>query len=256
MQGDSNSKIIGELAYMGALFFPPVGLSDDVKALTTGKGLNGEESYRMLALLGVATSGEGKAIVKALEKACDIVELANKAVAGSAEMAKLGDEIKQAEKLIGETTKTSKVTKVPRPGTLDDLQGALQATTDRCGRLCKTKVIEFGIEIAKHPDDLSLIEQIVKGDLGGTLTETLVEKIAKRSNYLSLSGKYGSNNGFDHVLIKAADDGSVLILDSKQMKNMATKVEMNAAGGFPQLSDEWIDQVVQNLGKSAKKPQM
>ncbi|WP_028450880.1 hypothetical protein [Chitinibacter tainanensis] len=50
-----------------------------------------------------------------------------------------------------------------------------------------------------------------------------------------------------------ADDGSVLILDSKQMKNMATKVEMNAAGGFPQMSDGWVVQVLKNLNNAARQ---
>ena len=83
-------------------------------------------------------------------------------------------------------------------------------------------------------------------DKGGSLTEQLVENIAKRSDYESLAAKYGSNNGFDHVLIKKMEDGSVMILDSKQMDNFTTKLS-KGAGGEVQLSGGWVDNVIENL---------
>lgn len=89
-------------------------------------------------------------------------------------------------------------------------------------------------------------------DKGGALTEQLAENIAKRSGYESLAAKYGSNNGFDHVLIKTMDDGSVMILDSKQMDNFTTKLS-KGADGMVQLSDDWINAVVGNLEKSAAR---
>ncbi len=59
-------------------------------------------------------------------------------------------------------------------------------------------------------------------------------------------GKYGSNNGFDHVWV--AKDGSVTILsDSKQITNGTVKLSSNAAGGNTQLSDAWINKVLDNL---------
>lgn len=146
----------------------------------------------------------------------------------------------------------------PRPGTLDDLSGAAQAAASRAGNVCKSKVCEYGIEIAPHPDDAALVKRIAEnGDKGGNglkagdLTEQLAENIAKRSGYESLGAKYGSNNGFDHVLIKKMDDGSVMILDSKQMDNFTTTLG-KGAGGEVQLSNGWIDAVIDNLEKAGK----
>lgn len=48
------------------------------------------------------------------------------------------------------------------------------------------------------------IDDIIKnGDLNGVKTEALFDKILKEdSKYIVLDGKYGSNNGIDHLLIK------------------------------------------------------
>jgi len=85
-----------------------------------------------------------------------------------------------------------------------------------------------------------------QGDLKGANTEILVESVAQRQGLNSLpGGKYGSNNGFDHVFENA--DGSVtIILDSKQINNGAAKLS-EGAGGQLQLTDAWVQAVLDRL---------
>lgn len=66
-----------------------------------------------------------------------------------------------------------------------------------------------------------LIDDIVSsGDLTGSKTEQLFNSLAERSGYHVLAGgKYRGNNGFDHVW--QAKDGSIVIVDSKQLRNGA-----------------------------------
>ncbi|GHD57861.1 hemagglutinin repeat-containing protein [Jeongeupia chitinilytica] len=221
---------------------PVMGEVDAIKTLITGMDLNGDEVHRFWGVLGVVTAGygqKGKLLVETISEA-------------SVEKAAV---LAAAEKTAGKTTQqTTKVVLAPRPGTLDDLNHLPEALPSKSGNLCKSKVLGCGVTLSVHAEDQALVDTIRKnGDLGGTLTEELAEKMAARSGYESLAGKYGANNGFDHVLIKEGSDGSVLILDSKQMKKFSTRLEMNAAGGYPQLSDEWVNQVLRNLDVAAAK---
>ena len=65
-------------------------------------------------------------------------------------------------------------------------------------------------------------------------------------------GKYGGNNGFDHVL--QARDGSIVIIDSKQITKGATKVSNKGAKldnqVTNQLSQDWIKAVANKKFKS------
>ena len=81
----------------------------------------------------------------------------------------------------------------------------------------------------------------------GTATEKLVEMVGERQGLRSLDGgKYGSNNGFDHVFQNT--DGSVtILLDSKQMTEAGAKLSPAAAGKTVQMSDEWVEKVLDNL---------
>ena len=94
------------------------------------------------------------------------------------------------------------------------------------------------------------IDDIIKnGDLNGVKTEALFDKILKEnSQYIVLDGKYGSNNGIDHLFIDQ-NTGTVWIVDSKQiasakiLEDGSTKVIENAAKNFRQLSPKWIKQM-------------
>jgi filamentous hemagglutinin len=77
-----------------------------------------------------------------------------------------------------------------------------------------------------------------------------VESVAQRQGLSSLSGgKYGSNNGFDHVF-QNADRTVTILMDSKQISNGTISLS-NGAGGAQQLSDVWIDNVLGNLDPSS-----
>jgi hypothetical protein len=96
-----------------------------------------------------------------------------------------------------------------------------------------------------------LIDDIVSsGDLTGSKTEQLFNSLAERSGYKVLKGgKYGANNGFDHVW--QAKDGSIVIVDSKQLNNGTLQVSTKGAkfNGDPtnQLSENWVKAVKDNL---------
>ena len=98
------------------------------------------------------------------------------------------------------------------------------------------------------------IDDIIKnGDPNGVKTEALFDEILKEdSKYIVLDGKYGSNNGIDHLFIDQ-NTGTVWIVDSKQiasakiLEDGSTKVIENAAKEFRQLSPDWIDQMAKSL---------
>ena len=75
----------------------------------------------------------------------------------------------------------------------------------------------------------------------------LFDSLAKQNGFKVLSGgKYGGNNGFDHVW-QAADGSVVLIVESKQIRNGTVQLNPNGAGGYTQMSEDWIRQVITNL---------
>jgi len=87
---------------------------------------------------------------------------------------------------------------------------------------------------------------MTQGDQTGVVTEGLVESVAQRQGMTSLGGgKYGSNNGFDHVF-QNADGTTTVLLDSKQITNGSASLSNNA-NGIQQLSDPWVRSVLGNL---------
>ncbi|WP_244652914.1 hemagglutinin repeat-containing protein [Pseudomonas viridiflava] len=95
-----------------------------------------------------------------------------------------------------------------------------------------------------------MLNEVISGadaSNGGRITESLIDSIASRQGLQVLDGgKYGSNNGFDHVFV--SQDGKVtLLLESKQVKNGTIQLTGNAAGGYVQMSDDWVDSVLNRL---------
>lgn len=115
------------------------------------------------------------------------------------------------------------------------------------GLINASKVCESGCLLPTvTASERALVESIVAtGDRTGLKTEQLIEAIAKREGLTSYSAKYGSNNGFDHVLV--APDGTVtIIVDSKQMRNGTFRLS-NGAEGHQQLSAAWINSITNRL---------
>jgi filamentous hemagglutinin len=100
------------------------------------------------------------------------------------------------------------------------------------------------------PTERALAEQVALGaDRSGALTEQLVESVSQRQGLKPLEGgKYGSNNGFDHVYM-SADGKSVIILDSKQINGGVSF--SSDANEVVQMSDAWIDKVLGKLDKTS-----
>ena len=61
-------------------------------------------------------------------------------------------------------------------------------------------------------------------------------------------GKYGSNNGFDHVFVTPT--GQVVLADSKQIVKNAMHLIPSAAGGHMQMSNNWVRTVIGKLPKN------
>ncbi|OOF66089.1 hypothetical protein, partial [Rodentibacter caecimuris] len=206
-----------------------------VKALKENPQLAGEMlGYRQGNLKGIPTggivlSGSGLALAKsmgALKKAgSNIADFATH----------------QVHRVVNHTTLNKVINEVD----------SIAVSTDK-GFINATKVCSASCEIkATSKIEQKLIDDIIKnGDIKGNKTEALIHDLAKRSGYKPLKGgKYGSNNGFDHVLL--GKDGSVVIIDSKQIKNNgAIQVSSKAAKNTNQLSKEWIDVVKEKLSKN------
>jgi len=96
----------------------------------------------------------------------------------------------------------------------------------------------------------TLAAQVTSGvDRSGALTEELIESVAQRQGLQPLDGgKYGSNNGFDHVYL-SADGKSVIVLDSKQINGGVSLSKR--ADEIVQMSDAWIRKVLFKLDDSS-----
>ncbi|UOO82471.1 VENN motif pre-toxin domain-containing protein [Uruburuella testudinis] len=128
------------------------------------------------------------------------------------------------------------------------LDGVMASATQH-GYINQTKYNMAKTELSvRSQKDLQLLNQVQKGqDKTGKVTEQLFDSLAKQNNFAVIrGGKYGNNNGFDHVWV--AKDGSVVILsESKQIKNGTIQLNAKAAGGHTQMSDAWVDMVVDKL---------
>ncbi|WP_442504965.1 DUF637 domain-containing protein [Neisseria meningitidis] len=158
---------------------------------------------------------------------------------------------------IGESIQAYKVAKAAKnlQGMKKALDKAATVATAQ-GYVSKTKIKIGQTELrVTAATDKQLLKAIGEGrDTTGKMTEQLFDSLAKQNGFRVLSGgKYGGNNGFDHVW-QAADGSVVLIIESKQIRNGTVQLNPNGAGGYTQMSREWIKQVVKSLpdGSPAK----
>lgn len=101
------------------------------------------------------------------------------------------------------------------------------------------------------------VKQIAKnGDPLGVKTEALFENVVKEQGGKVLSGgKYGSNNGYDHVIVFKDAQGNTnltMVVDSKQLGQKGIKLDPKAAGGNMQMSGEWDTAVLSKLDKNSE----
>nr|WP_257626252.1 hemagglutinin repeat-containing protein [Janthinobacterium sp. NKUCC06_STL] len=129
---------------------------------------------------------------------------------------------------------------------LGELESVTYSASGRIssGKISKNSYSLIDLNVA---EDAIVKDVINNKDKLGTATEKLVEMVGERQGLRSLDGgKYGSNNGFDHVFQNT--DGSVtILLDSKQMTEAGAKLSPAAAGKTVQMSDEWVEKVLDNL---------
>ncbi|HEZ0588911.1 TPA: VENN motif pre-toxin domain-containing protein, partial [Neisseria meningitidis] len=158
---------------------------------------------------------------------------------------------------IGESIQAYKVAKAAKnlQGMKKALDKAATVATAQ-GYVSKTKIKIGQTELrVTAATDKQLLKAIGEGrDTTGKMTEQLFDSLAKQNGFRVLSGgKYGGNNGFDHVW-QAADGSVVLIVESKQIRNGTVQLNPNGAGGYTQMSEDWIKQVANSLpdGSPAK----
>ncbi|WP_231388890.1 DUF637 domain-containing protein [Neisseria meningitidis] len=158
---------------------------------------------------------------------------------------------------IGESIQAYKVAKAAKnlQGMKKALDKAVTVATAQ-GYVSKTKIKVGQTELrVTAATDKQLLKAIGEGrDTTGKMTEQLFDSVAKQNGFRVLSGgKYGGNNGFDHVW-QAADGSVVLIVESKQIRNGTVQLNPNGAGGYTQMSEDWIKQVANSLpdGSPAK----
>ncbi|MCG9515024.1 hypothetical protein MCL26_07880 [Acinetobacter pittii] len=130
------------------------------------------------------------------------------------------------------------------------------------------KETKYGVisnrKLDKNAIDLDLsvvtrgqVKQIAKnGDPLGVKTEALFENVVKEQGGKVLSGgKYGSNNGYDHVIIFKDAQGNTnltMVVDSKQLGQKGIKLDPKAAGGNMQMSSEWDRAVLAKLDPNSE----
>ncbi|WP_127218375.1 DUF637 domain-containing protein [Neisseria meningitidis] len=151
---------------------------------------------------------------------------------------------------IGESIQAYKVAKAAKnlQGMKKALDKAATVATAQ-GYVSKTKIKIGQTELrVTAATDKQLLKAIGEGrDTTGKMTEQLFDSLAKQNGFRVLSGgKYGANNGFDHVW-QSADGSVVLIVESKQIRNGTVQLNPNGAGGYTQMSREWIKQVLDQL---------
>ncbi|WP_235212518.1 filamentous hemagglutinin N-terminal domain-containing protein [Burkholderia pyrrocinia] len=130
---------------------------------------------------------------------------------------------------------------------LDAVSRTPPAEATSGGYVNSSKICQSGCNVQDlNSTQQSTLQSILQnGDPGGTKTEALVDSVSQSAGYNILSGsKYGSNNGFDHVL--QGIDGSVtIVVDSKQINGGSVRLGVTEAG--TQLSSSWINATLDNL---------
>lgn len=125
------------------------------------------------------------------------------------------------------------------------------------GVISRTKLNDGAIELDTTPKTSQQAQDIAQnGDPTGMKTEALFNNVVKEHGGTVLDGgKYGSNNGYDHVVIFKDAEGNTyltMVVDSKQLNSKGVVLNHNAAGGTMQMSERWEQIVLGQLDKSSE----
>lgn len=131
------------------------------------------------------------------------------------------------------------------------------AKETKYGVISNRKLDQNAIELDLTSTTSNQAKQIAQtGDPLGVKTEALFENVVREQGGKVLSGgKYGSNNGYDHVIVFKDAQGNVnltMVVDSKQLGQKGVRLDPNAAGGKMQMSSEWDDVVLGRLDKKSE----
>lgn len=133
-----------------------------------------------------------------------------------------------------------------------DLVKQNPAQETKRGVISRTKLNDGAIELDTTPKTSQQAQDIAQnGDPTGMKTEALFNNVVKEQGGTLLDGgKYGSNNGYDHVVIFKDAEGNTyltMVVDSKQLNSKGVVLNHNAAGGTMQMSNNWDDIVLEKL---------
>ena len=88
--------------------------------------------------------------------------------------------------------------------------------------------------------------------LVGRIIRALVRSAAREKKVVELTDakRNGDAKGFDYVLRNK--DGSITILAScQQLPDGSVELDPDAAGGFMQMSDDWVENVLDKLDRNS-----
>jgi filamentous hemagglutinin len=131
------------------------------------------------------------------------------------------------------------------------------AKETKYGVISNRKLDENALEMDLTSTTSKQAKQVAQsGDPLGVKTEALFENVVKEQGGKVLSGgKYGNNNGYDHVIVFKDAQGNTnltMIVDSKQLGRKGIKLDPKAAGGNMQMSGEWDAAVLAKLDKNSE----
>ncbi len=139
----------------------------------------------------------------------------------------------------------------PKPTSLKAVFGTAKGTFSRTlfeksGAIYQLpKILKEKIKLKKGASDKK------KGDLSEEIAEYVFDELLPE--YKKFDGTYDGINGFDHVYMKKnAQDviEEIVIVEVKQLHNGAAALRQT--GKFPQMTDEWINDVALSLIKEGK----
>ncbi|MDH6457849.1 hypothetical protein M2102_001478 [Fusobacterium sp. PH5-7] len=253
---EDKEKLVGTI--IDFVFSPQTAGAPDIVEANNLENKNGQLYYNGNKVIVLDEMKDGKVVVTPIPKDF-IVEQIEGAVVGEA----AGAILKIGGKYVLSTpagkyvvSKSGKIIGRLKPGTKEFEFINEVVSPNSSGTFNKTKIKNAGQEIIINSlEDKKLVQKIIKeGDRSGELTEELVNKLAKEKKYALIEGgKYGSNNGIDHILV-SKDGSSLIILDSKQMSKDGTfSILKKGADGKNQLSPEWIEAVARKIKNTETK---